>query len=70
MPTYRLNKVRHRLEELGAVFEPQHGRPHATIRCNGRTARWPNPHDDPINDFLLSQILKQLGISRREYFNR
>jgi len=70
VPTYRIRKVLRRLEEMGAVLDPQSGRKHATIRYRGRTARWPNPHDDPINDFLLSQILHQLGISRDEFFKR
>jgi HicA-like toxin of HicAB toxin-antitoxin system len=70
VPTYRLRKVLRRLEEMGAVLDPQAGRKHATIRYRGRTARWPNPHNDPINDFLLSQILRQLGISRDEFFKR
>jgi hypothetical protein len=68
VPTYRLRKVRRRLEELGAVFEPQRKGKHARVKYGGRVARWPNPHDDPIGDFLLNQILSQLGISRDEYF--
>lgn len=70
MPTYRLRKVRRRLEEMGAVFEPRGRRGHATVRFNGRVARWPNEHDDPIDDYLLSQIFRELGITRKEFFNR
>jgi hypothetical protein len=32
-------------------------------------ARWPNPHDDPIDDALLNLILRQLGITRAVFFN-
>lgn len=70
MPTCRLRKVLRRLEAMGASLERQGGRKHATIRYRGRVARWPNPHDDPIDDYTLNLILKELGISRKEYFSR
>lgn len=70
MPTYRLRKVRRRLEEMGAVFTDQAGRKHGTVRYRGRVARWPNPHDDPIDDALLNAILRELGIARGEFFDR
>ncbi len=69
LATYKLRDVRRRLEEMGAVFQTQKGRPHATVRCGGRVARWPNPHDDPIDDALLNLILRQLGITRAAFFN-
>lgn len=68
MATYRLRDVKRRLTRLGATFENPKGRPHANVRLGSRKARWPNPHDDPIDDYLLSRILEQLGISRDEYF--
>jgi hypothetical protein len=70
MPTYRLHRVRKRLEQLGAVNEPRGGRKHATIRIGSRVARWPNPCDDPLDEGLLSAILRQLGVSRDEFFGR
>jgi hypothetical protein len=69
LATYKLRDVRRRLEEMGAVFQTQKGRPHATVRYGGRVARWPNPHDDPIDDALLNLILRQLGITRAAFFN-
>src|SRR6185437_13839804 len=36
---------------------------HAKVRYSGRSARWPNPHDDPIDDSLLSALLRELLIS-------
>ncbi len=68
MPTYHLRDVKRCLTRLGATFENHKGRPHANVKLGGRKARWPNPHDDPIDDYLLSRILKQLGISRDECF--
>lgn len=50
MATYRLRDVKRRLTRLGATFESQRGRPHANVKLGGRKARWPNPHDDPIDD--------------------
>lgn len=70
VPTYRLRKVRRRLEEMGAIFTDQAGRKHGTVKYRGRVARWPNQHDDPISDPLLSDMLRQLGIPRSEYFKR
>jgi hypothetical protein len=67
--TYGLNKVRHCFLALGARFIMSAGSSHAIIEYGEHTARWPNPHDDPIDDFLLGQILKQLGISHDEFFS-
>ena len=68
MPTYPLRKVQRSLKQMGATFQQQKGRKHATVQYGGCKARWPNPHDDPIDEWLLSQLLKQLGISRKEFF--
>lgn len=70
VPTYRLRKVRRRLEEMGAIFTDQAGRKHGTVKYRGRVARWPNQHDDPIDDTLLNALLRELGIPRRDYFDR
>jgi len=69
LATYKLRDVRRRLEEMRARFQTQKGCPHATVRYGGRVARWPNPHDDPIDDALLNLILRQLGITRAAFFN-
>ena len=66
---YSLRRVRSTLLDMGAEFSSQKGRPHAVVRYGGRTARWPNPHDDPIDDWLLNHILKPLGISRKDFFS-
>ena len=68
MPTYPQRRVRACLRALGARFAKQKGRPHETVRYGGKDARLPNPHDDPLDDWLLSQILRQLGISRDDFF--
>lgn len=67
--TYPLSKVRHRFLAMGASFTMAVGRSHAIIEYRGRTARWPNPHDDPIDDVLLGLILIRLGISRDDFLS-
>lgn len=67
MATYRLRKVRRTLEAMGAEFTEQKGRPHATAKYHGNVARWPNKQDDPVDEWLLNQILKQLEISREAF---
>lgn len=63
---------------MGASFQSQQGRKHATVTYGSGKARWPNPHDDPIDDGLLKLIfddgllkliLRQLGISRDDFFS-
>lgn len=70
MGQYRLHRVLRRLEAMGAELQSRGGRKHTTIKFGGHIARWPNPHDDPIDDWLLNQILRQLDISREEFFER
>lgn len=66
-PVKRRELIR-RLERLG--FEgPYTGGNHEYMVRNGVRVAIPNPHSSDIGVGLLSRILKQAGVSRKEWEN-
>ena len=68
MAQYPEPRVRRCLHDVGAIISQQKGRNHATVKLGGRVARWPNPHDFPLDETLLNLLLRELGTSRGEFF--
>jgi len=59
-------KLIQRLRKFG-FSEPHSGTKHQFMIKGERIVRIPNPHRSDISSSLLSEILRQSGISRREW---
>jgi predicted RNA binding protein YcfA (HicA-like mRNA interferase family) len=46
---------------------PYSGSDHAFMQKSDLTVRIPNPHGSDIGPYLLAEILRQAGISRKEW---
>jgi predicted RNA binding protein YcfA (HicA-like mRNA interferase family) len=66
MASISRRKLIQRLRKFG--FDgPHSGTKHQFMIKGERVVRIPNPHKNDISSSLLSEILRQAGISRREW---
>lgn len=58
-----------RLKKLGWELEQQKGHKHTFVSKQGISVRIPNEHHKDIEAYHLQPILRETGISRRDWHN-